>query len=433
MKNHLSRLDRNLREILKTIGQKADQKGVSSFVVGGFVRDLFLKKTNLDCDVVIESDAVAFAQEIAKDYNASLIVFSQFGTATMILPQGYRVDLATARKESYPQKGALPVVWPGSIHEDLFRRDFTINAMAMRINPNRFGELVDDFKGLRDLRQKKIRILHDESFRDDPTRILRAVRFEQRFNFHIERHSFHLLKSALKEGVEDCVKPQRYFEEFKKILAEERPQRSIHRLYPLGGLNFLGAPLKDITKTVRLMKKMEETLVWFRKTFLDKKPLENWLAYFMVLADDFSEKQLRSVLKRFNLKKNDRVKLLSCRTLPSVIRALRDKSVKPSWVYQVLKPLSYEAILFLKIKALDRTKAKAFSQQVAKWIDGFLLKYDSVRLNVNGNELKALGIPQGPSLGKILKALLYAKIDGFITTHQEELKHALKLVPLIKA
>ncbi len=420
MKNWLSRLDRNLFSILKTIARKADEQGIPVFVVGGFVRDLILNRPNLDLDIVAETDAVAFARRLAKDQDASLIVFKQFGTATMIFPQGLRVDLATARKERYAQSGALPLVEPGSIHEDLFRRDFTINALALRINKDRLGELVDDFKGLDDLKQKKIRILHDQSFQDDPTRILRAVRFEQRFNFQIERHSFKLLKSALDQGLVRHVKPERYFEEFKKILSEESPAKSIQRLYPLGGLDFLGIVLKDMSGTLRLMKKLEGIQTDFSRIFSHQRTVQYWLVYFMALVEGVSPSKLKKILKKFNFKRSDQDKILSCRELPRVLQVLKRKALRPSQVFAALKPLNYETILFLK--------AKASESIVADRIDRFLKEYDFVKLTIDGDVLKTLGIPPGKGLGEILKTLLYAKVDGLIKTREDELKKAEQLI-----
>ena len=420
MKSWFFRLDRDILSILKTIGRKADEEGIPVFVVGGFVRDLILQRTNLDLDVVVEADAVAFAQRLTKDQDASLIVFKQFGTATVIFSKGRRVDLATARKERYAQSGALPLVEPGSIREDLFRRDFTINALAIRINKNRLGELVDDFKGLDDLKQKKIRILHDQSFRDDPTRILRAVRFEQRFDFQIERHSLKLLKSALDQGLVRHVKPERYFEEFKKILAEGSPRKSIRRLYPLGGLDFLGIVFKDMSGTLEFMKKLEGIPAGFYKMFSHQRTIQYGLVYFMALVEGVSSLKLKKILKRFNFKRSDQDKILSCRERPRVVSVLKRKTLRPSQVFAALKPLSYETILFLR--------AKASSRIVMDRIDRFLKEYDFVKLTINGNVLKALGIPPGKAMGGILKVLLYTKVDGLIKTRDDELKKAEQLI-----
>ena len=186
MRNLLSKLDKNTLAILEEIGRKADEQGSLAYVVGGFVRDILLRRRNLDIDVVVEGDALLLAKMYAQQHQASLTIHNRFGTAVVKLTEGYRVDFATARKERYLHPGALPIVEKGVIRDDLFRRDFSINAMAVRINRDSWGQLVDEFGGLEDIKNKKIRVLHEKSFIDDPTRILRAVRFERRFKFIIE-------------------------------------------------------------------------------------------------------------------------------------------------------------------------------------------------------------------------------------------------------
>src|SRR3989338_6390276 len=176
MKINLYGLKKEIAALVREIGETADENRLTTYVVGGFVRDLILKRKNLDLDIVVEGDAIGFARAFSKKKHAALTVYEKFGTATLRLPSGLKFDIAMGRKEAYPYSGALPVVAAGFIANDLFRRDFTINAMAVVINPQRFGELIDRFGGLGDLQRKKIRVLHEESFADDPTRILRAVR-----------------------------------------------------------------------------------------------------------------------------------------------------------------------------------------------------------------------------------------------------------------
>ena len=183
MKFSLNNLNARYLKLIRQIGQEAAQSGIKAYLVGGCVRDLLLKKRNCDIDIVVEGDAIIFSAYLSKRYNVKAHHYGQFKTATLFFPENIRIDLATARKEHYPRPGMLPVVAAGPIYDDLFRRDFTVNAMAMSIHPSSFAEMVDYFGGYEDLKNKKIRILHEKSFLDDPTRILRAVRFEQRFHF----------------------------------------------------------------------------------------------------------------------------------------------------------------------------------------------------------------------------------------------------------
>ena len=410
----MKKWDKNIMRLLKSVGEKADREGYSAFVVGGVVRDLILNRNNFDLDIVLEADAVLFAQEFSRAYDASLIVYKQFKTATLVLPDGLKLDFATARKEHYPFSASLPVVSAGSIHDDLFRRDFTINAMALSLNKKQFGRLRDDFHGMEDLKRKKIRILHDQSFFDDPTRILRAVRFEQRFDFQIEKKSLDVLKSALKKDAVGSVKPPRYFEEFKKNLSEECPAKSLKRLKDLGGLEFLDIKFKDFSKILKTINRIEQNILWHKKQERPSETLEGWLIYFFALAEDASAGKMKTIGQQFNLKRTDREKMISSKKILTLMKRLDSKTLKPSQIFRMLKPFSPEAILFLK--------SKAPSPSVIKHIDDFLLKYEPVKLNVDGNDLVHMGIPQGKPVGDILRTILHAKIDGFADTRDEELK-----------
>ena len=196
-----------LPNLLKEIGEIADREGINAFVVGGFVRDALLGISDKDIDIVVEANAIDFAKILVDKLNVGarhalplLGTHEGFKTAT-INKGNYRVDVVTARKECYKKPAALPEVKAATIREDLFRRDFTINAMAISLNKNNFGELVDFYNGKKDLESKKIRILHDKSFIDDPTRIFRAIRFQKRLGFVIEPRTQKLMTDAINMGM----------------------------------------------------------------------------------------------------------------------------------------------------------------------------------------------------------------------------------------
>jgi len=185
--------------IIKTVGETADRSGVRVYIVGGPVRDILLKVPNYDLDFVVEGDGIKFADTLNKRLKGELRLHRAFKTAT-ILYGDIRIDMVTARSETYERPASYPDVVPGTIKEDLFRRDFTINAMAVCLNKKNFGKLVDFFGGLKDLKKGVIRIMHDKSFIDDPTRIFRAVRFSTRFRFKIETKTKRLMKKAILAG-----------------------------------------------------------------------------------------------------------------------------------------------------------------------------------------------------------------------------------------
>ncbi len=185
MKKYLQRLPKEIQDLIYLSSEVAAANHFRAFLVGGFVRDLVLQVKNLDLDIVVEGDGIKFAEDIVDFLKARVVKHSRFGTATVTLSAAVKIDVASARVECYPAPACLPQVKNGSIKEDLKRRDFSINAMAISINKKDFGRLIDFFDGINDLRKSKIRVLHDLSFIDDPTRILRAVRFEIRYGFAI--------------------------------------------------------------------------------------------------------------------------------------------------------------------------------------------------------------------------------------------------------
>ena len=225
-------IDEESLQLLQYIGTLAQQQGVKAYLVGGPVRDLMLKCPNSDLDITVEGNAMRLAESFAVQCpGAKLVYYPAFKTATVsLLGAGRMVDFATTRRETYSKPGAFPKVVPSSIKDDLHRRDFTVNAMAISILPQSWGKLVDPFGGKSDLRSKRIRVLHAKSFLDDPTRILRAARFKTRFGFSLERGTLKLLKEAVACGALKTIKPQRYKKEFDKILKEPKARETIECL-----------------------------------------------------------------------------------------------------------------------------------------------------------------------------------------------------------
>ena len=224
------RLSARLLDMLSTIGEVAEKTGVNAFVVGGFVRDLFLYRKNEDLDVVIEGDGISFAKAYARMHQARIHTHEKFGTAVIIFPDGFKVDVASARMEYYKYPAALPTVEMGSIKFDLFRRDFTINTLAIHLNPGRYGTLIDFFSAHRDIKDRVIRVLHNLSFVEDPTRIFRAIRFEQRFDFSIGKLTSDLIENAVKMDFFKRLSGRRVFSEIRLLLQEDNPVPAVIRM-----------------------------------------------------------------------------------------------------------------------------------------------------------------------------------------------------------
>ena len=227
-------LDPRTLRILKTAGKVAEDSGDRAYFVGGLVRDLILRRKNLDVDLVVEGDAIKFARILSRRLKARIRSHRKFQTAVIILPDGFKLDVASARTEYYSSPGEYPMVERGSIKLDLYRRDFSINALAVKLNPESFGQVVDHFNGLKDLKDRTIRILHNLSFVDDPTRIIRAVRFEQKFDFRIGKHTEYLLKGSIKRGYLRQAQGPRVLNEIMIILRGDNPIRAFDRMEESG-------------------------------------------------------------------------------------------------------------------------------------------------------------------------------------------------------
>ena len=221
--------------LLREVGRLARQRGRSAYVVGGCVRDWMLGIRHvMDLDVTIEQEGLVVARALAEAFHGTVEIHEQFLTATVTLTRmPASIDVATCRKETYARPAAYPRVVSGTLRDDLFRRDFTINAMAAIISPERFGHMVDPFHGERDLRSHRLRVLHDRSFLDDPSRILRGVRFAQRFGCHWERKTQQLLRAAIAAGALAWLNEGRLVREFERMLKEPRPARCFQDLLRL--------------------------------------------------------------------------------------------------------------------------------------------------------------------------------------------------------
>jgi len=224
------KLPKEIYVLLKFTGKLAGSNGSRAYIVGGFVRDLLLGEKNLDVDIVVEPDGIEFAKILAEELKGRLVTHKRFGTATIFTKRYKRIDIATARTECYERPGALPSVKSSSMKNDLSRRDFTINAVAASLNPGSFGALIDFYGGRRDIKKGVVRVLHDESFIDDPTRIFRAVRFEQRFDFKIEKRTLKLIRDAVNLKMLERIEKYRIRNEMLLILKEKEPIKTLSRL-----------------------------------------------------------------------------------------------------------------------------------------------------------------------------------------------------------
>jgi len=421
MKKYLKNLPQEIKNLIALVEEVSRETKMPAYLVGGFPRDLILGVKDWDLDITVEGDGIKFAEILAKKLNTGLIKHQRFGTATLTLGHRLKVDIATTRKEIYPSSACLPQVSPGSIKEDLLRRDFTINAMAISLSGKSGRELIDAYCGKDDLTAGKIRILHDLSFKDDPTRILRAIRFKQRYNFEIEPKTLSLLKEAVSAGLLSKVHPHRTRDELVLMFKEKDPSAQIKQLYALGGLSFISGKLNPGKHTYDLFKSINREIVWFMQNFPFHGKFEAWLVYFAALLKTLTLVQGKMIIRRLGLSKQEEIKILSCRKINHrLIARLENKNIKPAQIFNLLKPFSYEAIILLRSASRDRI----FKKHIAD----FLKIYNCQRLCTSGDDLHRLGVTPGPLYHKILNKILAARLNGKVSSRQDELALINKII-----
>ncbi len=416
-------LPKGILPIINRIRRLAEEMGCRAYLVGGFVRDILLGIKNLDVDIVIEGDALEFAKYASLKMDAALVLHKRFGTARLIMRRApkLKIDIATARRESYKHPAALPKVVFGSIKDDLYRRDFTINAMAVSINKRDFGKLIDFFEGTKDLAAKRIKVLDEKSFIDDPTRIFRAVRFEERYDFKIDDFTARLIRNAVKAGMFDKVSGERLRTEIELLLKEKDPLRVIKRMKSLDELRFISPKIRFGTGEEAICRNIKSIAGLYGGYSSRERPFDIWLVYFMAVIDALSFSDARKICGRFMMRRADKLSIIAAKKSGRKIITLLSakKKIKPSKIYSVLEGLTPETLLFIT--------AKCASQLARRRISEFLKKYKTAHLLIRGADLKRLGIQPGPYFTEILKKTLYAKIDGVISTKRNEMVFARNL------
>jgi tRNA nucleotidyltransferase (CCA-adding enzyme) len=405
-------LPQQLLELVKDISGQAAKRGQRVYLVGGVVRDLLLGYPNFDLDLVVEGDAVKLAQQVAETSQAKLLAHHRFGTAKLRY-ENFTLDLATARKETYARPGALPAVTPGTLKDDLIRRDFSINAMAISLAANDYGELVDHYQGKNDLEHRLIRILHPGSFSDDATRILRAVRYEQRLCFELETQTAQLLKQDI--PMLDTISGDRIRHELELIFEEKQPEFVINRLAELGVLPRISPFLKGDGWLAEKFDKARRL----------KKPNQLPSLYFCLLIYSLSEKNIEQFLARLNISAKLSRAIRDTLRLKTSFPFLDKPSLKPSEIYYLLR--EYEPAAIQANAIASDEKEGTSSLIVHRYLQLFLTKLRYVRTSLNGEELKRLGISTGPEMGQVLQILHKAKLDGEVRTRADEKKLALSL------
>ena len=408
------RLSDYIMEILVGVGKVADELGYGAYVVGGFVRDLFLYRDNEDIDIVIEGNGIEFAKKYARLNNARIHTYEKFGTAVVTFADGFKVDVATARMEYYRFPADLPNVEMSSIKLDLFRRDFTINTLAVQLNDVKFGILIDFFAAQKDIKEKVIRILHNLSFVEDPTRIFRAIRFEQRFGFTIGKLTSGLIKNAVKIDLFKKLSGRRIFNELRQILEEADPAPAIQRLHDYDLLRNIHPDLRPSAKLLSNFQAVKKVLDWHDLLFLEEKYLQ-WAVYFMVLLRQFKPDATRAICENFEMA--SRYQVIFCEERFRADQCLfwlrRHLPLENSKTYRELSVFRVELLLYMM--AVTRNEA------VQKAISNYFTQLRQITTSIRGKDLRRIGVKPGPVYREILDATLNAKLNGRIKTRSDEL------------
>jgi tRNA nucleotidyltransferase (CCA-adding enzyme) len=409
------RLPRRIIELFKDLGNVADILGYNAYVVGGLVRDLFLKRKNLDVDIVIEGGGIQFAQEFAKHHEVRVRTHRKFGTAVLIFPDGFKVDVATARMEYYESPAAPPIVEMSSLKMDLFRRDFTINTLAIKLNKRHFGTLIDYFGGQKDIKDKVIGVLHNLSFVEDPTRVLRAIRFEQRFDFRIGKLTLALIKNAVNINCFEELSGKRLFLELKLLLMEQEPLQAIERMSEFGLLQFISPEIKYTKGLKKLLKEAEGVINWFDLLYLEEA-YEPWKVYWHGLTSSLDSKALKNLGERMQMVDRDGRNMISQRDQANEVleQLFRFKGDNNYDLYTLLCHYDTEILLYMM--------AKANNERIKRMISNYFTRLKGTEIMLKGSDLKGMGFKPGPLYKEIFDSLLKAKLSHLISSKDDEVE-----------
>jgi tRNA nucleotidyltransferase (CCA-adding enzyme) len=403
----------------RRVGEVAPQLNMVAYAVGGFVRDLILGRPNFDLDYVIEGNAITLAKAMEERFPLNLKVVAEhdrFQTATLDYTHNEQrsVDFSTARSEFYEYPAALPTVEPSRLDQDLMRRDFTINAMAICLNSDRYGELIDEFGGMEDLQRRTIRVLHPFSFIEDPTRIIRAVRFAARLGFDLDPETAQQAEHAVSIGIFDNLGGTRMRDELRLILESPQRKRGLDLLAAIGArLRYLDAELeytRDVRKAIRRAERL-----------LNRVELKQaWVVYLGLLVSQLCEDKVSAILDRLHLTNDQKsyvMRGLSVRDeLPQIFEQWqRDKhGLSHSEIYHLLHGRPDEAL------AIAASLAHPGSP-VRRMIKLYLDELETTKIELNGIDLIKLGFKQGAIIGEVLSTVLDAKLDGQVRSRDDEL------------
>ncbi len=417
----MARLPRIIQTILRQAGQTGDREKIPVYTVGGFVRDLLLGIENFDLDLVVEGDGINYAQKLALCTGGDLRIHHAFGTAELKIPQGYRIDIASARAEFYSQPGALPKIRYSSIKQDLIRRDFTVNAMALGLNGDNFGQIIDFFRGEKDLESGLIRVLHNLSFIDDPTRIFRAIKFEQRYYFTIEPHTERLIKGAIKNNILEKISAERLLDEMVTLLNEKRPISSIKRMDELGIMKAIHSDINIDREILELLNEIYKNLS--NKYYVKDIDITEWLVYFIAFTKKLYPEEIKKIGKKLKIRPELIEKLVwECNYC---INLSNPDRLSPSIICKELSGLSMEFLFYM----MSEIKNKIARRRIIN----YLTRWRHVKSTVSGSDLIGMNYLPGPYFRQAINEVREKVMDGIIKDREDALEYARNFMETIGA
>jgi tRNA nucleotidyltransferase (CCA-adding enzyme) len=406
--------------LLRRIGEKAHAMGMRAYIVGGAVRDILKDERNVDLDISVEGDAEALVRSWSEE-GCHVTIHGRYKTGTIIFPGGYKVDIATARREFYEYAAAMPEVSGDSLKQDLARRDFTVNAMAVSLNGADWGTLIDFYGGRRDLQEGLLRLLHNLSFVEDPSRILRGIRLEQRLDMQFEDNALRLLHSAVKGGLLEKLSSARLRMEVELDCKDRQPRKIAERMQELNIWDALFPGLRFGPSTARKMRYLQKFLHHLQKKNLSAFKGMEWLAYMAAILSESPLPVRSSAMDRLNFTPQERKTLMACFASPSLIEQFFNakKNFKNSEVFLFLK--DYEPVPLLYCMATLKKSS------MRRWIHCHLFTLTPLKGELKGDDLLKMGYKAGPWLGGVLEGIRLERMDGRIKTRDDELLYLLEM------
>jgi tRNA nucleotidyltransferase (CCA-adding enzyme) len=397
-----------VQRVLDGARRVADRQRVPVYLVGGMVRDLILERANEDVDLVVEGDGIAFAEELARELDGRHHPHAPFLTAVVTLPHGLKVDVASARTEFYRTPAALPEVATSLIRQDLYRRDFTVNSLAVALQGDRYGDLVDFFGGRKDIQRREIRVLHSLSFIDDPTRALRAVRYARRLDFVIAPDTRHLITTALAEGVFERLSGQRLRRELELLLTEAHPTEALALVARLGLLPAISPDLRWSEAIRAHLMEVEGQLAWYELEGLGPPP-ESWILFLGGLAVQAGADAVARLAQRLQLGGAARHRVLALPSEVETIVQATDPSLPRSRRVRVVETCPSEPLLLAMAQVpIEARRALADAAEAAARLE----------VPVTGRQLLEREVPPGPRIGRTLMMVRDALVDGVVTADE---------------